>query len=326
MDTVRPDLIYIFNLRFLPASFLVELDTYDTPLVIYVSDPWLEHWRESDEWLRWTDISQDRGSIRKSGALVLRWLARSLSKIMPRYDGDVDLTAVEFPSEFMKSAALNAGESVEEALVIPWGVRPGLAGDNPRVRDENQLSLLFVGRIEPAKGLHTLVQAVARQPSWALTVIGALNNDHYGKHLRKLEMSLDLSERIIWKGRLDRTAVLAEYAKHDALVLPSEWDEPFSITLLEGMAAGVPVVASRRGGTPEIVRHCENGLLFDDGNVDDLERAIGRLSDEGFAARLGEAGRETILSGYTIEEMVLKINDHLEATREAFFRRGDRNR
>ena len=64
------------------------------------------------------------------------------------------------------------------------------------------------------------------------------------------------------------------------LALPSIWPETFSIVLREALSAGLPVVASRIGAIPEVIRDGENGLLVTPGSVDDLAAALARLARE----------------------------------------------
>jgi glycosyltransferase involved in cell wall biosynthesis len=100
-------------------------------------------------------------------------------------------------------------------------------------------------------------------------------------------------ERITLHGFVDHTDVPAVLAHLDVLVLPSVYEELGSV-MVEAMASGVPVVATRVGGIPELVRDGETGLLVDGRcDVDELARAIDRLlEDHDLRARLGAAARD----------------------------------
>jgi len=95
--------------------------------------------------------------------------------------------------------------------------------------------------------------------------------------------------------------VMSWYRSIDVFVLPST-NESFSNSLMEAMACGCTVVASRVGGNPELVRDGENGLLFEVENVDDLARQLTRLlADANLRQRLAAEAVRTIQQGYTSE-------------------------
>ncbi len=140
----------------------------------------------------------------------------------------------------------------------------------PSQRPPNDVPIiLLVGRIVEQKGVHLLLEAAARLGkdagpfrvrivgSAGFTADGELTA--YERHLRHLAEPLgDRAEFVPFR---DREAVLHEYAGGDIFCVPSNWDDPCPLTVLEGMASGMPVVASRRGGIPEEVG--DSALLFD---------------------------------------------------------------
>jgi glycosyltransferase involved in cell wall biosynthesis len=178
--------------------------------------------------------------------------------------------------------------------------------------------LLTVGRISPEKGLHVLVDAFARlaqqHDDVELKVVGKeglppqemlLNLDEtprvrklaphfrggYLQHLRERLPERSRS-RVKFQGWAEHEELPAEYEDADVFVFPSVWDEPFGIPVAEAMAAGLPVVASRVGGIPEIVADGETGMLVEPDDASALAAALEQLvNDAGLRARLGEAGR-----------------------------------
>ncbi|MCP4040245.1 MAG: glycosyltransferase family 4 protein, partial [bacterium] len=92
----------------------------------------------------------------------------------------------------------------------------------------------------------------------------------------------------------------AKLPEFDCLVLASD-SEPFGLVLLEAMRAGVPVIATRAGGVPEIVRHGHDGLLFDPGDHETLARHLIRLAgDRAVARELAEHGLETLEERFSV--------------------------
>lgn len=153
--------------------------------------------------------------------------------------------------------------------------------------------LLEVGRLCDVKGQRELIAALPRLGREDVTVLLAGDDvEAGGTYRRALEAQareLRVEGRVRFLGRRDDVPALLAAA--DALVLPS-WVEGLPLVVLEAMAAGVPVVASSVGGTPEAVVDGETGLLVPPRDADALARALdGLLSDPARARALGEAGR-----------------------------------
>jgi glycosyltransferase involved in cell wall biosynthesis len=99
------------------------------------------------------------------------------------------------------------------------------------------------------------------------------------------------------------------YAAFDALVLPSG-NEGTPVTVIEALAAELPVVATRVGGVPDVVRDGEDGFLVEAGATDDLAERLGRLArDPELRARMGKKGRERVLPRYAVERLVDDVDE-----------------
>jgi len=168
----------------------------------------------------------------------------------------------------------------------------------PQLVTRGRTNILFVGRCEPIKGLEDLLKAMALlgDHDVRLGIVGDTDEDpEYFESLRQLVGRLGLRTRVHFVGRIDEEAVLAEwYARSDILVLPSLW-EGYGIVLLEAMSFGLPVIATRVGGIPEIVSDGRNGLLVEAGNVPDLARAMRYLIEHPeYARTLSDGALETV--------------------------------
>jgi glycosyltransferase involved in cell wall biosynthesis len=121
--------------------------------------------------------------------------------------------------------------------------------------------------------------------------------------------ALGVSDRIRMVGHVDDDALLASaYREARLTVLPSEY-EAFGLVLLESLAAGTPVVASRVGGIPEFVEDGRAGLLVPPKSPTALAEAIGRLwSDRDLAHRLGEYGRDQVVPRYGWERVADRLD------------------
>jgi glycosyltransferase involved in cell wall biosynthesis len=118
---------------------------------------------------------------------------------------------------------------------------------------------------------------------------------------------LERSVRLL--GHLDDDRLLAAaYREAAVTVLPSEY-EAFGLVLLESLAQGTPVIASRVGGIPEVVDDGRAGLLVPPGSVPELSAAIRRLwEDPALGRRLGEYGRSTVVPRFTWEALADRLD------------------
>jgi glycosyltransferase involved in cell wall biosynthesis len=146
--------------------------------------------------------------------------------------------------------------------------------------------ILYVGGISPHKNLQGLLWALARvrrrsQAPWHLVLVGDHNNDSfygcYGE-LVALCRQLEMTQRVTFTGFVPDEALVTLYNAATMLVLPS-LNEGFGLPVVEAMACGLPVAASRRGSLPEILGSA--GLLFDPENDEEIASVLARLLEDG---------------------------------------------
>jgi starch synthase len=166
-------------------------------------------------------------------------------------------------------------------------------------------SALFVGRLAANKGLHTLLDAWRAMPEDATLLVAG--DGHLARELRERAAREGLGDRVRLLGAVSDEELRQAYAAADVFVLPSEY-EAFGIVLLEAMAAGKPVVATRVGGMPEVVEEGRTGLLVPYGDAPALATAMGEvLGDPKRARAMGEAGRDRVQAGFTWDAVVTKV-------------------
>ncbi|MGF6308516.1 glycosyltransferase involved in cell wall biosynthesis [Bradyrhizobium sp. i1.8.4] len=222
------------------------------------------------------------GSI---GASALLYAEAAIQRWLGNYE-KVDLFLA--PSRFMQDSALNRFRPDQVALLYN-GVDTGET--EVSTRDEGYA--LYLGRLSEEKGVETLLRAHEAGGTWKLVVAGT------GPLERDLQRRYRNAQFV---GQLSGQALKETIGGASVIVVPSEWYENCPMSVLEGMAYGKPVVASRIGGIPELIVDGETGVLFEPADADELRRHISRLMDDAsLRARMGAAGRIRAERNFSIE-------------------------
>ncbi len=180
---------------------------------------------------------------------------------------------------------------------------------------------LFVGRLSPEKGVHVLLRAYNRMHANGsdakLELVGPnsvapiefvdplhddplfadlrrfyYQPDSYQPYLRSL-LSPDTANSVTFAGEKSHNRTADHYQNAGILVFPSVWHEPFGLPVIEAMAAGLPVIATRGGAFPELVEDGRTGLLVEPGDVEGLTEAMERLAgDDRLRLKMGRAGQQ----------------------------------
>lgn len=186
-----------------------------------------------------------------------------------------------------------------------------------------QHAVLFgvAGRLLPKKGYLSFLKAgklaIKHCPDTdiRLVVIGGSFSRNQQKYLQELKNAadeLDIADKVIFTGF--KSDIKSYVSDLDALVVPSEWDEPFGRTALEGMALGIPVLASRIGGLPEVIEENITGLLYESGNSDELSNCMKQLvRDRQNGSVMGQKGRERCEKEFCIAMRTKEIDQLLES-------------
>jgi len=309
----RPDVVYFWNQAGLCHWVPMVAQALGYRSAFFLSDTHFVSWR--------------------IGAFLTRWalptfhtpLARALRAIF----GDTVLLrgwpvihrqSCHFASRFLQGCAERAGLTIaaETSVVAHWGVDPGVFSTSREPRWPVR-RLLYVGQLIPQKGVHRVIAALgllAEKPGFAelsLTIAGGGLHPEYEQTLRALPGQLGIAGRVHFLGQVPRADLPRVYAEHDALIFPSEWDEPFAITPLEAMASGLAVVGTTTGGSGELFVERETALTFAAGDPADCARAIRELcADQQLCQQITRNGREQVSARYTLDRMVDAIEDFLQ--------------
>ncbi len=247
---------------------------------------------------------------------VFRWLCN----VIPDYIianseatlGTLNVTRVR------SLAAIPSGLALRWGHVIHDGVSEEALRTGSPLTAANSAPLIgLVGRISPWKGQHIFIRAAAevrsQHPNARFQIIGSalFGEEVYEREVRDLATSLGLDDCLEWMGF--RSDVPNLIQKLDLLVHASTSGEPFGQVVVEGMAAGKPVVATNGGGVPEIVEHNLTGLLVPMGDAPAMATAILHFLDNpDLAARMGQAGRQRVMDKFTIDQTARKVESVYE--------------
>ena len=211
-----------------------------------------------------------------------------------------------------------AGVPAERIEYIPNGVQVPPAPAR-RAPVAGEVSLIFLGRLVPSKGvatlLHALAQARAARPglAWRLVVAG---KGVLRAELERLAAKLDLAGAVQFTGPVDN--VPSYLGQADIFVLPS-LAEGLSNALLEAMAYGLPCIATRVGGTPELIQDGQTGLLVAPEDTAGLAAALVRLADDpALRETLGQQARQHVAAEFSLERIAQRYQAlYAELGREA---------
>jgi len=160
-------------------------------------------------------------------------------------------------------------------------------------RDPEPGRVLFAGRLSRGKGVLDLLRVFDRgRPAGSrLVLAGSSPEPRFQATLLSEISRLNCQDRIVLAGLLDERSLLQEFSRASVLVLPS-YQETAPMVIQQAMASGLPVLATRVGGIPDLIEHDETGLLFDPGDLVALAGLLARLDTEtGLARRLAAAAR-----------------------------------
>ena len=190
-------------------------------------------------------------------------------------------------------------------------------------RNDNQFRLGYLARIAPEKGLHHLVDAFiqlgAQDPhrDLSLHVAGWLGNanENYFDGLKEKIASAGLADRFTYHGSPNLQQKVDFLRSLDALSVPTDYQEPKGLFVLEALAAGVPVIQPDHGAFGELLQSTEGGLLFEPGDINALCDAIEQLkADPRKRQQLGATGQSHVINKHSIDNAAETLQHLLSAT------------
>jgi glycosyltransferase involved in cell wall biosynthesis len=281
----RPDVVHAHNLYPLfSPSVLAACNRAGVPTVMSVHNygltcPAWHHFHQGQVCEKcvsgqeiWCVIQNCRGSVPESVGYGLRsFVARKLRL----FHRNVDVVLA--PTNFTKTRLVAAGFEEDRVVLLP-----NTAASQAMMDPAGGSYVAYAGRMTVEKGVDTLIEAARGLPGIEFRLAGE------GPILDRL--SSERPANATFLGFLDRDQMSSLYRHARCLVVSSRWFEMSPLVIPEAMAHGVPVIASRIGGLPELVEDGVTGLLFTPGNAADLAGKISVLvQDSDLCRRLGRA-------------------------------------
>lgn len=304
LDSVRPDIIYLWNTKKISLSVLDVCRKSKLPICYYVFD---HHLVDPGRWLGFW--------MRKN--LAVKFSAGFLDDIGVKTKPiHLKVDSWQFATRFLKDEAQNTGLKIEAAKVIYYGID---MKQFPFCQENFDFSrrLLFVGQVVRHKGVHTAIEALnilineKNQPDFALTIAGPIVDKSYYLFLRELIAKYNLNEQIKILNQVEADEMPGIYKNHGLFIFPSIWEEPYGITILEAMASGLVVIGTATGGSAEILMNNNNSLVFSGANAEECADRILEIQDTTLRAKLRERGRKDVLEKFNFSQTIEQIEKDL---------------
>jgi len=315
LDKINPDVVHIHHLLFLSCGMVGEIKKRKIPAIYTLHDYWLLCYRgqlikenlktcnypsifECNDCLKYLLSIQGNSLFfynllkKKIPASLLNvgkklYLATAKSKTINGVEifqkstqeifAQIDLFLA--PSYFIREKFISQGLKKEKIIYSSYGF--DLSNFTAFYEEKSsKLRFGFLGTLLPMKGVDLLISAFKeiKDKNIELSIYGKLFSysgfESFPKQLKKI---IGNDPRIFLRGGYDNKDVGKILSSIDVLVVPSMWFENSPLVIQEAFLAHVPVIASRIGGIPEMVRDGLNGLLFNVGDKDDLKEKLGYI-------------------------------------------------
>ncbi len=324
---LKPDGVLVWGMWNIPRSVPAELERLmPERIAYYMCDYWPS--LPSAYIQRWEEPAR-----RRSTRIAKRTVgAYFLNKLRNEQRPTLQLKHSFTVSNAVRRILVEKGVPLSHAQVIYGGTQTEeyLTAGQDRTCDPSRLRLIWMGRLEADKGLHTAIEAMA-QISPAIAAVGKTDATHtnikrsaepvqvtlsvYGKgdpdyttHVQALVRQHGLGEVVSFCGSVPRSEIPQVLAQHDALLFTSEWDEPFARSPLEALLVGLAVISTTTGGSGEALIDGQTALTYPTGDAATLARQIDRLTeDPELRRRLAATGQAMVIDQFTFERTVNEL-------------------
>jgi glycogen(starch) synthase len=310
VQQLEPDLVVADNLYMASAAPLLAVRRAPCPVVAQVADKWLLF-----NLFDWGMALGPRTPFQKRVVEGVRVLLQGPVARRVRLDGIVTV------SDFIRALYVEAGFPPQKLETMYLGIHSQVFHPGPSHPLGDPVRLVFIGSLWEGKGPQVIVRAMQAldqmndMPGFHLDVFGG-GPEGFRQYLRKEIDRAGVSDQVTFHGFVPWERLVEEMHQSDVFVFSSIWDEPFAITPLQAMGCGLPVVATRAGGTAEGFVDRQTALLIPPDDAAAMADAIARLvQDESLRQRLRENGIREAEERWSFEAYVERLLD--------FYRRVD---
>jgi glycogen synthase len=336
----QPDLIHVYSLYGLPKSFIFTLRNSRLPTVYDVADSWISADIRNDLWLRWWNkpglapmrlVAELFGRRNKLDQLAPTRMIKGYDRIPPLYADAQSVNPgsiaafrfdrIYFCSQALKQEAEQAGFKVNHAEVIYPGIPTQSFVGEVRPPSVPATKLLMVAHLDERSGGLTALKALQilreDKTNVTLTIFGR-GDTNYIAQLRSYAAQNQLPVEFLSLSNINKD-LPAVYRKHDVFLHTSEWNEPYSLTPLEAMASGLPVVGTAAGGAGEMFRHGDIALTYMPGDEAELASRIQQLIQQPeLRYKLAENAQQEVLAKYNETAVADRIENYLQTSLEVW--------
>lgn len=312
LKKIRPDVLHLHNFDLLSFSLIPSAKRLNIPVLFSVYDYWLlcprrilvdnrgkickkyhgPHCRDC--------IKPERFDFRQKTSLVSR------RKVFNFFFDKIDFFIVLSQSSF--SVLQDYGIKKDRIAVIPLPLPENADIQSARIEKD---SILFVGWINPHKGLHILLKALPQIlkeiPEVKLYIIETGEEKGYKNRILSLIKELQLEKHILLLGKLSHKKVKEYLEKSRVVVIPEQWENVGPLFLSEAMDSAKPIVASSIGSIPEFIRDGENGFLARPQDPADFAKKITWIfKNKERARKMGRKAKESVRNICDEKEVLAK--------------------
>jgi glycosyltransferase involved in cell wall biosynthesis len=311
VQQLRPDLIVADNLFMASAAPLLAVRDAPCPVVAQVADKWLLFIL-----IDWGLAVQPRTPLTKLIVKAVRVLVQRPIARRVRLDGIITV------SNFIRGLYVDAGFLPDVMETKYLGIHNEVFFPGPPHPLNDPVRLVFIGALWKGKGPQVVVQAlrilaqIEDMPRFHLDVFGD-GSERFKRYLRKVIHEQGVEEMVTFHGFVPWERLVQAMHQSDIFVFASIWDEPFAITPLQALGCGLPVVATRAGGTAEGFVDGETALLIPPNDARAMADAIARLvRDESLRQRLRENGIREAKERWSFEAYMERLLDFYQRVAE----------